>query len=150
MRRALIGILAASVILPVGGLAQNLVAWGQYSGAAGAVGVTTTVVVQSSKTAIGQDIQYPTSSPEVAALIVNIAPGGQTGRHKHPVPVFGYVLDGTLTVATEGHGVAVYTQGQGFMESMNTWHNGMNRGARPVKVLAVFMGGQGKPNVIRP
>jgi quercetin dioxygenase-like cupin family protein len=125
-------------------------AWSQYSGATGAVGATSAVVVQSSKTIIGQDIQYPLFRPEVTALLVTIAPGGQTGRHQHPVTEFAYVLEGTLTVAVEGQGEKVLTPGQGFIEATNTWHNGMNRGTVPVKILAVFVGEQGKANVVRP
>ena len=44
----------------------------------------------------------------------------------------------------------IFTPGQGFIEAMNTWHNGMNRGTTPVKILAVFVGEQGKANVVRP
>jgi quercetin dioxygenase-like cupin family protein len=149
VRKALVQVFALAVVCVVGSIG-NRTAWSQYSGAAGAVGASSTVVLQSSKTAIGQDIRYPVVKPEVTALLVEIAPGGQTGRHQHPVTEFAYVLNGTLTVAVEGQGEKVFTAGQGFIEAMNTWHNGMNRGTTPVKILAVFVGEQGKPNVVRP
>ena len=149
MRKALIAVLTFAVVF-VAGLIGNRTAWSQYSGAAGSVGANSTVVLQSSKTAIGQDIQYPPLKPEVTALLVEIAPGGQTGRHQHPVTEFAYALEGTLTVAVESQGEKVFTPGQGFIEAINTWHNGMNRGTTPVKILAVFVGEQGKPNVVRP
>jgi quercetin dioxygenase-like cupin family protein len=122
----------------------------QYTGAVGAVGASSTTLIQTSKTSIGQAFRYPPQSPEITALLVEIAPGGQTGRHLHPVPEFAYVLDGTVTVAIDGQGEKVYSAGQGFIEAMNIWHNGMNRGTKPVKILAVFVGAQGKPNVVRP
>ena len=145
MRRAILiaaGMLSV-VILGIGA------AWSQYSSAPGAVGASSTVILQSSKTVIGQDIQYPLLRPEVTTLLVEIAPGGQTGRHQHPVTEFAYILEGTLTVDIEGQGQKVFTPGQGFIEAMNTWHNGMNRGTTPVKILAVFVGEQGKSNVVR-
>ena len=119
MRKALIAVLTLAVVFAAG-LIGNRTAWSQYSGAAGAVGANSTVVLQSSKTAIGQDIQYPPLKPEVTALLVEIAPGGQTGRHQHPVTEFAYVLEGTLTVAVEGQGEKVFTPGQGFIEAINT------------------------------
>jgi quercetin dioxygenase-like cupin family protein len=141
--------IVASVILAAA-MFMTGAARSQYAGAVGAVGAKSTTLLQTSKTVIGQAFQYPQQSPEITALLVEIAPGGQTGRHLHPVPGFAYVLDGTVTVAIDGHGEKVYTAGQSFIEATNTWHNGMNRGTRPVKILAVFVGARGKPNVVRP
>jgi len=146
MRKTLIAILALAVVFVVGPVGSR-VAWSQYTGVAGAVGAKSTVIVQTSKTSIGQDIRYPRMKPEVAALLVEIAPGGQTGRHQHPVTEFAYILEGTLTVDIEGQ--KVFTAGQGLIEATNTWHNGMNKGTTPVKILSVFVGEQGTPNVVR-
>jgi hypothetical protein len=33
---------------------------------------------------------------------------------------------------------------------VNTWHNGKNNGTAPVKILAVFSGAAGQPNLVRP
>lgn len=136
--------MAAIVILGAGA------AWSQYSGAAGAVGAKSTTLLQTSTTSTGQTLGYPRGAPEVTTLLVEIAPGGQTGRHKHPVPAVAYILEGTLTVAIDGHGEKVFTAGQSLIEAVNAWHNGMNRGKTPVKILAVFVGERGTPNVVRP
>jgi len=40
--------------------------------------------------------------------------------------------------------------GDSFLEVVNTWRNGKNRGATPVKLLVVFAGVRGKPNLVRP
>ena len=49
--------------------------------------------------------RQPTSIPIVmSGQIVEIAPGGQTGRERTLVPSFLYVLEGTLTTTTEGGG----------------------------------------------
>ena len=101
-------------------------------------------------TVTGQPLQYPLFRNQVTASILEIAPGGETGRHMHPNPTFVYVLEGTLTVDIEGHGQKVYTQGQSYLEAINHWHNGLNRGTSPVKVLVVFAGEEGKANLVRP
>ncbi|HEV2440554.1 MAG TPA: cupin domain-containing protein [bacterium] len=149
MRRTLTWGLLVVVVVVAAPMGQRA-AWSQYSAATGAVGATSTTLLQTSKTSTGQDIQYPSVRPQVTALLVEIAPGGQTGRHRHPIPTVAYILEGTLTVAIDGHGEKVFTAGQSLIEAVNTWHNGMNRGTTPVKILAVFVGQKGTPNVVRP
>ena len=137
MKRMAFGLILAVIALTTGG-------------AGGQTGEKVTTVLQTSRTVIGQEVQFPVSRPQVTALIVEIPPGGEVGRHMHPVPMFAYILEGTLAVVTEGHGEKVFTRGEGFMEVIHTWHNGFNRGTTPVRILAVFVGEEGKPNVIRP
>lgn len=110
-------------------------------------GVYVTPLLKTSTTLSGQQIQYPkTNSPEITSLLVEIKPGGQTGWHKHPVPSYGYILEGTLTVKTgDGH-QREFKAGDAAVEDVNICHNGKNLGNTPVKILAVFMGEQGKAN----
>ncbi len=115
------------------------------------VGFRATAVFQGTRTVIGQEIQFPLFRNQITALLVEIAPGGETGRHQHPAPTFVYILEGTVTIAHEGgHPQVVYTAGQAFLESVNTWHNGRNLGTTPLKLLVVFSGEEGKPNLVRP
>jgi quercetin dioxygenase-like cupin family protein len=114
------------------------------------VGFRATTVFQGTKTVIGQEIQFPLFRNQITALLIEIAPGGETGRHQHPAPTFVYVLEGTVTIDVEGHPQAVHTAGQGFLEANNVWHNGRNRGTTPLKLLVVFSGEEGKPNLVRP
>jgi quercetin dioxygenase-like cupin family protein len=108
-------------------------------------------VVKGSTTLGGQKIEYPkTDKPEISALHVEIEPGGETGRHMHPVPTFVYVLEGVLTVETDDGSRHEFQAGKGFLEVTNTWHNGKNMGKSPLKFLVVFSGEEGKPNLIRP
>ncbi|MDD4907113.1 MAG: cupin domain-containing protein, partial [Methylobacter tundripaludum] len=44
----------------------------------------------------GKPIVYPKGQSEVTALIVEIAPEGETGWHEHPVPSLGYIMEGEL------------------------------------------------------
>jgi quercetin dioxygenase-like cupin family protein len=114
------------------------------------VGMKSTTVLQTSTTAIGQPIQFPPTRNQLVGVIIEIAPGGQVGRHLHPVPNFVYVLEGEITIEAEGHPVRIYASGQAFVESTNTWHDGFNRGTVPVKILVVFAAEEGKPVTVRP
>ena len=107
-------------------------------------------VVKATATASGQKLQYPqTDKPEIESVLIEIAPGGESGRHMHPVPTYVYVVEGTLTVEMDDGSPREYAAGSGFLESVNTWHNGKNLGQAPVKVLVVFVSEEGKKNFIR-
>jgi len=114
------------------------------------VGFQAAMLLQSNTTATGQQIQFPVFRNQITALRAELAPGGQTGRHTHPVPTFVYVLEGELTVEAEGYGAKIYKAGDAFLESVNMWHNGINRTNAPTKFLVVFSGEEGKPNLVRP
>ena len=61
--------------------------------------VRTTKVAVATTAANGQRLSYLTSDrPEVTALIVEIPPGGETGWHLHNVPVYAYMIAGTIIV----------------------------------------------------
>jgi quercetin dioxygenase-like cupin family protein len=110
-----------------------------------------TPVLQSATTAGGTPIAYPkTDSAEVTALMLDIGPGGETGRHMHPYPTFVYVLEGAIDVEMDGGDVQRHKAGDSFLEVVNTWHNSKNKGTTPAKVLVVFVGVHGKPNAVRP
>lgn len=120
------------------------VAWAQ------AIGVRSTLIMQSSTTPSGQPLEFPVFRNQFTASLVEIAPGGQVGRHMHPVPVMVYILEGELTVETDGQQARTYKAGQAAIEVVNTWHNGLNRSSVPLKFLAIFAGEEGKPVTIRP
>ena len=66
--------------------------------------VRVTPLLRTSTNFAGQQIEYPHAHPaEVSILTVTIPPGKQTGWHTHPVPLFGYVLSGEITVEIQGH-----------------------------------------------
>lgn len=105
-----------------------------------------TPLLSSSETVIGQAIAYPAGEAKVTAAIVTIPPGGETGWHTHPVPLFATLLDGELTVDYGTKGTRVYKSGDSLLEAMNWPHNGTNKGTVPVRILAVYMGAAGLPN----
>jgi len=109
----------------------------------------TRMVLQTGKTVTDEPIQYPAGKPKITAVEITLAPGQQTGWHTHPVPLFGYILEGELTVDYGPLGKRIYRQGDALVEAMNEAHNGHNSGQGAVKILAVFIGAEGVPDTTR-
>jgi quercetin dioxygenase-like cupin family protein len=110
-----------------------------------------TPILQSGATVGGASIAYPkTDSAELTAVRLDIGPGGETGRHMHPYPTLVYVLEGAIEVAMDGGIVHSYKAGDSFLMVVNTWTNAKNKGTMPARVLVVYVGVHGKPNLVRP
>jgi quercetin dioxygenase-like cupin family protein len=76
--------------------------------------------------------------------IIEIEPGGQTGRQRHIVPSYIFVLEGTLVTNSYGGpigtgGVQYHAAGQSYMDAPGVWHNHMNSGQTPVKYLLLLI-----------
>ncbi|MDB4793707.1 cupin domain-containing protein [Methylacidiphilales bacterium] len=98
----------------------------------------------------GQKIAYPRGGrAELTALYIEIAPGQETGWHKHPVPHFGYILSGSITVEGADGKKRTYRQGDAAAETVNLLHNGVNRGKKPVKILVFVAGKKNIPITIK-
>jgi quercetin dioxygenase-like cupin family protein len=79
-----------------------------------------TPLIKSTKTASGMLIKYPASDKaEMIAVIGEMEPGGRTALHQHPVPVVVYILEGTLTVQSQGHDPRDFKPGQIFLEDID-------------------------------
>jgi quercetin dioxygenase-like cupin family protein len=101
-------------------------------------------VLSTGSTVTGEPIQYPSgAAAQITAVEITLEPGQRTGWHTHPVPLFGYILAGELTVDYGSKGTRTYRKGDGFAEALNEAHNGHNIGQHPVKILAVFIGMKG-------
>lgn len=134
-------ILTASLVLVVS-LPQTLPAQ---------TGFTATPVLTKSKTITGQPIHYlDTQSPEVSSVLVEIQPGGESGRHKHSVSPHIYVIEGEVTIEFDNGKQKKFPAGKAFLEAVDTWHNAKNLGDKPMKMLVVFFGEKGKKNMTRP
>jgi quercetin dioxygenase-like cupin family protein len=138
-------VIMASLVLVTAGTAQQPATDDQ----ALPKGFKTTPVLKSVQTASNMKIEYSKAGQaEVVSVIGELEPGGRTSRHQHPVPVFVYVLEGTLTVQADGGQSREYAAGKAFIEDVNHWHQASNKGTAPVKILVVFMGEEGKPTTI--
>jgi quercetin dioxygenase-like cupin family protein len=115
----------------------------------GATRDSVTSLLSTSQTIISQPIAYPTKAPaKVVSAIVTMLPGEETGWHQHDVPMFGYILEGEVTVDYGAKGTHVYRQGEAVMEAIDWPHNGRNTGKVPARILAVFIGAEGVPNTV--
>lgn len=110
--------------------------------------VTATILKKTTLTGNGAKIIYPqTDHAEVTIMTVEVAPGGETGWHQHPIPVYAYVVAGTLNVQIDGSSDLTFSAGDAIIEVVNTLHNGRNRGTEPVRLVVTYLGIAGQPNV---
>lgn len=101
---------------------------------------------QSTTNAVGQPIAYPANgTPEVTALLVEMAPGDETGWHQHPVPLLGYIMEGELTVIQATGHKRVIPAGGISLESVGLVHNGISTGTVPCKMIVFVVGLKGVP-----
>lgn len=113
-------------------------------------GVQAKVLLKTTTAGNGDPLAYlKTDQPEVTVMTVDIAPGAQTGWHTHSVPVYAYVLSGSLTVNIEGHKSLEFKAGEVIIEVMNTRHNGINTGNFPVSLIVFYTGAKDMPNVFK-
>lgn len=111
--------------------------------------IKVTKLLQSTSSWNGAALAYPSGQAEVTGLLVEIAPGGETGWHLHPVPSFGYVLEGELEVSLKDGTVRRAVAGQALAEVVNTLHNGRNVGKGPVKLLVFYAGASGSTLTVK-
>lgn len=98
----------------------------------------------------GQKIKYPRKGPaEITMLLIEMAPGEQTGWHQHPVPLFGYMISGALTIEMTDGTKRIHRAGKAATEVVNLAHNGMNRGRKPCRIVVFVAGAKGVPLVIK-
>lgn len=101
-------------------------------------------ILSTGTTIVGELLKYPSGGPAlITAVEITFEPGQQTGWHTHPVPLFGYMLEGELTVDYGEKGQRIYRKGDALLEAMSTAHNGRNMGQSTAKILAVFIGREG-------
>jgi len=86
---------------------------------------------------------------EVKMVIVNFAPGEISTPHRHPMPTFGYVLEGELESTFDGK-VYHYKAGDAFYEKPHGLHAGTRNMSKdsPAKLLAFVVGDKGTPILV--
>lgn len=112
-------------------------------------GVAVTTVLKTQNSWDGKPLAYPEGQAEVTGMLIEIAPGGETGWHLHPVPSFGMVLEGELEVQLRSGEIKRLTAGEALAEVVNTLHNGRNTGKAPVKLVVFYAGTTGQALTVR-
>lgn len=130
----ILSVVLLSLLFPVSAAAEG------YTG-----DIEVRVLLKTDTTSLGQAVEYPdVDNPQVTAIEVVIPPGGETGWHRHPVPGYGYVLSGELTLLTEAGKTFLFGPGSAFAEVVRARHNGVNNGKEPVRLVAFFTGEKGQ------
>ncbi len=103
--------------------------------------ITSTQLLKTTTTWDGKAITYPTGEKaQVTALMIEIPVNGETGWHRHPVPSFAMIVEGTLDVALKDGSVNHLKAGDPLVEVVDTAHNGRNTGSVPVKIMVFYTG----------
>jgi quercetin dioxygenase-like cupin family protein len=82
---------------------------------------------------------------EAVMVWVDLPAGAAEGRHTHNAEVFAFVLEGTVTLETEGSPKVTLKAGDTFRYVPGTWHEAVNVGTTPARFAAVFVAEKGKP-----
>ena len=99
-------------------------------------------------TILDQPFVYPEGQSNITAAIITVKPHAKIDLHKHPVPLFVYILQGSITVTYDDIGEIVYRTGDAFIEAFNWPHRARNSGRGVVKILTVYSGAKGIENSI--
>ena len=111
--------------------------------------VQASVILKADTSWDGKPIIYPEGKPEITGFIIEIAPGGETGWHSHPVSSFGLVLEGELEVQLKSGVLKRLKAGEALAEVINTPHNGRNSGSVPVKLVVFYAGAVGQKLTVK-
>lgn len=111
--------------------------------------VSVSTVLKAETSWDGKPIVYPEGKPEITGMVVEIAPGGETGWHLHPVASFGLVLEGELEVELKTGEVKRLRAGEALAEVTNTLHNGRNVGPGPVRIVVFYAGVVGQKLTVK-
>ena len=90
-----------------------------------------------------QDMTIP--GREAIMALVELPPGSSEGRHTHSAEVYGYVLDGTISLEIEGKPTATLKAGDTFSIAPGQIHQASNNGSAMAKIVAMFVAEKGKP-----
>lgn len=120
------------------------------------IGVHAEKILVTSHSVVGEVIRYPHNGPhpqgkraQITAQVITLMPGQDTPWHSHPMPTFGYIIDGEIEVDYGAKGQKTFRQGEALMEAMAHVHRGRNVSDKPVRVLALSIGEQGEPTAVQ-
>ena len=76
--------------------------------------------------------------------MAEIAPNVNIGRHTHPGPESGYVLEGEMVLIVEGHPAQPLKVGESYQVPSGAIHDALS-GPQGAKVIATYVVEKGKP-----
>lgn len=106
--------------------------------------LTATQILKTGESWNGAAFHYPAGTPEISAFIIELAPGAETGWHSHPVASFGMILEGELLVELRDGSTNALKAGDAVVEVVDIFHNGINTGSVPMKLVVFYTGVEGQ------
>jgi quercetin dioxygenase-like cupin family protein len=78
---------------------------------------------------------------EATVVEVTYEPGGANTAHRHPCPVIGYVIEGSVRMQVKGQAERIYTPGDTFYEAPTDVHVVSANASpdKPARFLAYFV-----------
>jgi quercetin dioxygenase-like cupin family protein len=113
---------------------------------AGDGGVTSKTILQTTTSWDGTPYKsYPTGSPQVTVLRIDIPAHSTLAWHQYPMINAAYVLSGTLTVEKKDDGQKRELHaGEALAETVDSTHRGYT-GDQPVTLIVFYAGATGMP-----
>jgi len=106
-------------------------------------------ILQANSSWDGQPLAWPAGQAQVTGMVIEIAPGAETGWHLHTVPSFAAVLEGELEVRLKDGSLKRLGAGEALAEVVNTLHNGRNVGTGPVRLVVFYIGAAGSALTVK-
>ena len=91
-----------------------------------------------------QRVDVPGVNSEAVTGIAEIMPGVNIGRHTHPGPETGYVMDGEFVLLVEGKAPQPLKAGDSYQVPPGAIHDAKS-GDKGAKILPVYVVEKGKP-----
>ena len=91
-----------------------------------------------------QKFDVPGTNYETVIGMAEIVPNVNIGKHTHPGPESGFMLEGDMTVLVDGQAPLVVKAGESYKIPPGAVHDAQT-GAQGAKVLATYVVEKGKP-----
>jgi quercetin dioxygenase-like cupin family protein len=91
-----------------------------------------------------QKFDVPGTSYETVIGMAEIVPNVNIGKHTHPGPESGFMLDGDMTLLIDGQPPLVVKTGESYKIPSGAVHDAKT-GAKGAKVIATYVVEKGKP-----
>ncbi|MCW8884726.1 MAG: cupin domain-containing protein [Motiliproteus sp.] len=96
--------------------------------AVSAADVEATILAKGTSSWDGGNFQYPSGKAELSVQKISVKAGPEPlilAMHCHTVPLGAYVLSGSVKVVKEDGREILFQKGDGLIEVVNTWHQGV-------------------------
>jgi quercetin dioxygenase-like cupin family protein len=112
--------------------------------------VSVDVLAKTSSSWNGKQLpSYPSGTPEITILKIDVPPGVQLASHMHPVINAGVLTRGELKVVTQDGQTLHLKAGDAIVEVVDTWHYGTNEGDIPAEIIVFYAGVAGEPITVK-